>query len=97
MLNEIDASNLSDTELKKMVKRVLKELSEYYKVLYGSYKELTRTTSAWKSKETLSLRAAGNEEYIAEMKNTLEGIKSRLDEAEDQISNLEDKVGKIPE
>ena len=46
VLNEIDASNLSDTELKKMVKRVLKELSEYYKVLYGSYKELTRTTSA---------------------------------------------------
>ena len=28
------------------------------------------------------------------MKNTLEGINSRLDEAEDQISNLEDKIAK---
>ena len=31
---------------------------------------------------------------ISDMKNTLEGINSRLDEAEDQISNL---VGKIAE
>ena len=29
------------------------------------------------------------------MKNTVEGIKSRLNEAEDQISELEDKVEKI--
>ena len=28
------------------------------------------------------------------MKNTLEGIKSRLDETEDQISELEDEVEK---
>ena len=30
------------------------------------------------------------------MKNTVEGIKSRLDEAEDQISKLEDKLEKKP-
>ena len=28
------------------------------------------------------------------MKNTLKGINSRLDDAEDQISDLEDKVAK---
>ena len=28
------------------------------------------------------------------MKNTLKGVNSRLDESEDQISNLEDKVEK---
>ena len=33
-----------------------------------------------------------NEEYISEMKNTLEGIKSSLDGAEDLTSDLEDKV-----
>ena len=33
-----------------------------------------------------------NEEYNFWNKNTLEGITSRLDEAEDQISELEDKV-----
>ena len=31
---------------------------------------------------------------ISELKTTVEGIKSRLDEAEDQISELEGKVGK---
>ena len=31
---------------------------------------------------------------ILELKNTAEGIKRRLNEAEDQISNLEDKVQK---
>ena len=31
---------------------------------------------------------------VCEMKNTLEGIKIRLDEAEDQIGELEDKVEK---
>ena len=31
---------------------------------------------------------------ISELKNTEEGIKSRLHEAEDRISKLEDKVGK---
>ena len=31
---------------------------------------------------------------ISKIKNTLKGINSRLDEAEDQISHLEDKVGK---
>ena len=31
---------------------------------------------------------------ISEIKNTLEGITSRVDEAEDQISKLEDKVEK---
>ena len=36
----------------------------------------------------------GNEELISELKNTVEGIKSRLDEAEDQISKLEHKVEK---
>ena len=30
-----------------------------------------------------------------EKKNTLEGINSRLDDTEDQISNLEDKVVEI--
>ena len=33
---------------------------------------------------------------ISEIKVTLGGITSRLDEAEDQISELEDKVEKTP-
>ena len=34
-------NNQSDTEFKIMVIRMLKELSENYKELYGSYKKLT--------------------------------------------------------
>ena len=44
MLNEIEASKLSDIEFKiRMLNfiRMLKELSENYKELYGSYKKLT--------------------------------------------------------
>ena len=41
VLNETEASNLSDTEFKIMIIRMLKELSENYKELYGSYKKLT--------------------------------------------------------
>ena len=37
MLNEIEASTLSDTEFKIMVIGILKELSENYKELTGKY------------------------------------------------------------
>ena len=33
---------------------------------------------------------------ITEMKNTLEGINSKISEAEEQISQLEDKMVEIP-
>ena len=39
-LNEIEASDLSHTEFKIRVIRMLKELSEKYRELYGSYKEI---------------------------------------------------------
>ena len=41
VLNEIEASTLSDMEFKIMVIRMLNELIENYKELQGSYKELT--------------------------------------------------------
>ena len=41
MLNEIEASQLSDIEFKKMVIRKLNELSANYQKLQGNYKELT--------------------------------------------------------
>ena len=41
MLNEIEANKGLDMVFKVMVIRMLKELSENYKELQGSYKELT--------------------------------------------------------
>ena len=48
VLNETEASKLSNTEFKIMVIRMLKELSEHYKELQGSYKELTRIYTSMK-------------------------------------------------
>ena len=41
MLNEIEASQLSDTEFKAMVIRKDSELTESYHKLQGNYNELT--------------------------------------------------------
>ena len=41
MLNEKEASQLSDTEFKELVIRKLHELTENYKILQGNYNELT--------------------------------------------------------
>ena len=79
-LNEVEISNLSDTEFKRMVIRMLKERSENYS---NMKKEMgTIKKNQWEVKNPIS-----------EVKNTLERINSRLDKAEDQ-SNLEGKVEK---
>ena len=41
MLNEIEASQLSDTDFKAVVIRNLTELTENYHTLQGNYNELT--------------------------------------------------------
>ena len=41
MLNEIEASQLSDIEFKEMVIRKLHELTQNYQKLQGNYNELT--------------------------------------------------------
>ena len=41
MLNEKEASQLSDTEFKELVIRKLKELTENYQKLQGNYNEFT--------------------------------------------------------
>ena len=45
MLNEIDTSQLSDTEFKAKIIRKLNELTESYQKLQGNYNELTENIS----------------------------------------------------
>ena len=85
MLNEIEASQLSDNEFKSMVIRKLDELTENYQQLQGNHNELT--ANGINLKQEIQTINKGQEEMkntISELKNTVEGIKSRLHEQEDQ-------------
>ena len=84
MLNETEASQLSDIEFKTMVIRKLNELSENYQNLQGNYKELT--PNCINMKKEIGTINKGQEEMrntMSELKNTVEGIKSMLYEGED--------------
>ena len=98
MLTEKEASQLSDTEFKAMVIRRLTELSELTEScqkLQGNYNELTANYINMKKEiETINKGQEGMKNTISELKNIVEGIKSRPDEAEDWISQMEDKVEK---
>ena len=48
MLNEIEASQLSDIEFKAMVSRKLNELTENYQKLQGNYNDSLQTISTSK-------------------------------------------------
>ena len=80
MLNEIEASQLSDIVFKVMVTRKLNELSELkknYQKLQGTYNELTANYINMKKEiETINKGQEVMKNVIPELKNTLEGIKS---------------------
>ena len=95
MLNEKDASQLSDSEFKELVMRKLNELTQNSQKLQGHYNELTANyTNMKKEIENINKGQEEMKNTISELKKTVEGIKSRLDEAQDRISELEDKVEK---
>ena len=70
----MEISNLLDAELKTLVIRMLKELSEDLNSIKKIQSEM---------KDTLT-----------EIKNNLQGNNSRVDEAENQINDLEHKEAK---
>ena len=83
MLNEIDASQLSDIEFKAMVIRKLTELTENYEKLEGNYNELTANYINMKKEiETINKGQEEMKNTISELKTTVQGIKSRPDETE---------------
>ena len=67
MLKEIEASQLSDMEFKTMVIRKLNELSENYKELQGSGKELT-------------VNYTGMKKYIETINKSQEEMKNSVSE-----------------
>ena len=65
MLNEKEASQLSDTEFKAMVIRKLTELRENYQNKQGNYNELTANYINMKKEiENIKKRPRGNEDNV---------------------------------
>ena len=63
MLNEIEASQLSDTEFQAMVIRKLTELKENYQKLQGNYNELTANyINVKKEIETINTESPNQQE-----------------------------------
>ena len=84
MLNEIEASKLSDIEFKAIVIRKLTELTENYQKLQGNYNELTTNYINMKKEiETINKGQMEMKNTVSDLKNIVEGMKCRLDEAED--------------
>ena len=95
MLNEIDANQLSDIEIKTIAIRKFNELRKNYQKLQENNNELTANyINMRKEIETTNKSQEEMKNTIYELKNTVEGNKCRLDETEDHISKLEDKVEK---
>ena len=79
MLNEIEASQLSDTEFKAIVIRKLTELTENYQKLQGNYNELTEKYINMKKEiQTINKGQDKMKNTICELKNTVEGNKTSL-------------------
>ena len=77
MLNETEASQLSDNEFKTMVIKKFNALA-----LQGNYKELTANyISMQKDIEKINKGQEERNNTISELKNTVEGIKSKQGEA----------------
>ena len=84
VLNEIEASQLSDIEFKTMVNRKLNEVYENYQKLQGNYEKLTENyISIEKDTEIINRGQEKIKNTISELKNIVEGIKIGLDEAVD--------------
>ena len=63
MLNEIETSQLSDTEFKTIVIRKLSDLTENYQKLQGIYKEVAANYINMKGNRNYQQGPRGNEEY----------------------------------
>ena len=77
MLNEKEASQLSDVEFKQLVIRKLHELTQNYQKLQGKYNEFTSNCINMKKEiETINKGQEEMKNTISELKNTVEESKT---------------------
>ena len=73
MLNEKEASQLSDSEFKELVMRKLNELTQNYQKLQGNYSDLTANYINMKKEiETINKGQEEMKKTISQLKNTVE-------------------------
>ena len=82
-LNEMEANKLSGIEFKRMVIRMLKELSDNYKELSGNYKsKKNEIETINKNQEEINNIVSKNTNKTNKQTKILRGMTIRLDEEE---------------
>ena len=83
-LNEVEIANLPEKEFRIMIAKMIQNAGKRMKAKIEKMQEMfTKDLEELKNKQTLM------------MINTLEGINNRITEAEEQISDLEDRMVEI--
>ena len=84
--NEEEIGSLPEKEFRVMIVKMIQNLGNRMEKIQETF---NKDLEELKSKQTMMSNT------INEIKNSLEGINSRITEAEEQISDLEDKIVEI--
>ena len=94
-LNEVEIGNLLEKEFRIMIVKISQDLRKRMEAKIEKMQEMfNKDLEELKNKHLEELKNKQTEmnNTIIEMKNTLEGIHSRMTEAEEWISDLEDRM-----
>ena len=94
-LNEVEIGNLPEKEFRIMIVRMSQDLGKRMEAKIEKMQEMfNKDLEELKNKhlEELNNKQTEMNNTITERKNTLEGISSRITEAEEWISDLEDRM-----
>ena len=86
-LNEVEIGNLPEKEFRIMILKMIQDLGKTMEAKIEKMQEMFN-----KGLEELKNKQTEKNNTITEMKTTLEGINSRITEAEEEISELGDKM-----
>ena len=86
LTNEEEIGSLPEKEFRKMIAKMIQNLGNRIEKIQEMF---NKDLEEQKSKQTVMSNT------INEIKNSLEGISSRITEAEERISDLEDKIVEI--
>ena len=86
-LNEVEISSLPEKEFRIMIGKMIQDLGKRMEAKIEKMQEMLN-----KDLEELKNKQTEMNNTITEMKNTVEGINSRITKAEEQRSDLEDRM-----